>query len=304
MKNIIYVALIALCGMGILSGCSKDESTVPVSLDQNSLSYEARPGAVKLMWNIPDKADYKYVKITYTLPGSTKEYMKMASVYTDTLLVNNLLQKYGDITFNLQTMSEDGGLGDVCSIKAQAQAATKTTIVEKLDASMTPDKDHLWTDDQESEEGPIANLVNGNTSANDYFHMSWSDPKPFPHYIVMDLGAMVNGLQFNYMCRNNNNKDNPKAIDVLVSDNFENNAAYYAAETGTTKIASFTNLPADKAASYSSSGIVSSKPFRYVWFKILSATSGSSWVALSEMSVYKVKVTTYDPETGETTVVE
>lgn len=302
MKKIIYTALIAICGLSGLSSCSKENSTVPVSLDQNSLSYVARPGAVKLMWNIPDKADYKYIKITYSLPGDTQERMKLASVYTDTLLVNNLLQKYGDITFKLQTVSSDGGLGNICSISAKALPATKTTTVEKLDVSLTPDKDHVWSDDPESSEGPIANLVDGNTG--NYFHMSWSDSKPFPHYIVMDLGTTVNGLQFNYTCRNNNNKDNPKDMDILVSDSFENTPAYYTAETGTTKIASFTSLPSDKAASYTSSGIISSKPFRYVWFKILSATSGSDWVALAEMSVYKVRVTTYDPETGETTIAE
>ena len=302
MKKILYIALIALTAMGSLASCSKESTTTPVSLDQNSLSYVARPGAIKLMWNIPDKADYKYIKITYSLPGKTKECLRLASVYTDTFLVDNLLQKYGDITFTLQTVSADGGLGNTCSIKAQSLAATKTVTVEKLDVSLTPDKDHLWTDDQESSEGPIANLVNGKTT--DYFHMSWSDSKPFPHYIVMDLGSTVNGLQFNYTCRDNNNKDNPKDMDILVSNSFENTPAYYTAETGTTKIASFTSLPNTKAASYNSVGIISSKPFRYVWFKILSATSGSDWVALAEMSVFKVRVTTYDPETGETSVVE
>jgi len=36
----------------------------------------------------------------------------------------------------------------------------------------------------------------------------------------------------------------------------------------------------------------------------LSATSGSNWIALSELALKQVTTTIYDPETGETVVVE
>nr|WP_296936318.1 hypothetical protein [Prevotella sp.] len=36
---------------------------------------------------------------------------------------------------------------------------------------------------------------------NNFFHMSWTAPKPFPHYIVFDLGAPHKALQFRYVCR-------------------------------------------------------------------------------------------------------
>lgn len=301
MKKIIFLALIGICGLMSITSCSNDDKgTVPVSLDQASISYEALPGAVKLKWTIPAGANYKYIKVTYTIPDTQKKCMRLASVYSDTLMVNNLLKRYGNITFTLQTVSEDGGVGNTCTIDAQSLAATKTILFDKTAISV--DANHVWSDDPESSEGPIKNLVNGKTD--DYFHMSWSDSKPFPHYIVFDLGTQVSAISFNYTCRNNNNKDNPKEMDILVSDSFENTATYYTGETGTTKIASLSDLPNTKAASYDSAPIVSSKPFRFVWFKIKSATSGADWVALAEMGVNKVKMSVYDPETGKTTVTE
>ena len=54
----------------------------------------------------------------------------------------------------------------------------------------------------------------------------------------------------------------------------------------------------------SARSIKSDKPFRYVWFKIKSATSGKNWVAMAEWQVFKIREKVYDPETKETTVVE
>ena len=111
--------------------------------------------------------------------------------------------------------------------------------------------------------------------------MSWTAPKPFPHYIVLDLGAPHKALQFRYVCRNGGGRDNPKAIDVLVSDAFTESAATYANETGTRKLASFTNLPNTLHATYETNRTIKSEtPFRYVWFKINGSTSNQQWVAL------------------------
>ena len=104
--------------------------------------------------------------------------------------------------------------------------------------------------------------------------MSWTAPKPFPHYIVFDLGTPRKALQFRYVCRKGGGRDNPKAIDVLVSDAFTESAATYANETGTRKLASFTNLPNTLHATYETNRTIKSEtPFRYVWFKINGSTS-------------------------------
>ena len=102
-------------------------------MDASTLSYEAKAGAVKLKWKIPENANYKYIKVTYTLPESGKECLRLASVYSDTILVDNLLKRYGDIVFTLQPCSADGNGGEICSITAQAAAAS--SLLTKISIS-------------------------------------------------------------------------------------------------------------------------------------------------------------------------
>lgn len=302
MKNII-LSIVCLCAVGAFCSCSKDDNgPAPTSLDAQTLRYDKAPGAVIIRWTIPQNPTYKYIKVTYQVPGEEQVRMRLASVYSDSIKIDNLLARYGEIEYSLQPFSEAGAGGDVAKITAQAGAATKT-VYETFKDLLTFEASQVWSDDPESSEGPLSALIDGNE--NTYFHMSWSAPKPFPHYIVFDLGQERTALQFRYVCRDNNNKDNPKEMDVLVSDAFENTSEYYANETGTRKLASFANLPGDKKAVYESArSIKSDKPFRYVWFKIKSATSGKNWVAMAEWQVFKIREKVYDPETKETTVVE
>lgn len=72
-------------------------------------------------------------------------------------------------------------------------------------------------------------------------------------------------------------------------------------EAQTTLLGSLKGLPDSKAASYDSDVIKTGKPYRYIWFKVKSVTSGKKWIALAELSISKVVIKTYDPETGETT---
>lgn len=103
----------------------------------------------------------------------------------------------------------------------------------------------------------------------------------------------VYGVTFSYICRNQNNKDNPKQITVLGSEEFGQTTDDLSKAF---QLDVMSGLPGDKAASYESSHIISSKPFRYLWLRIDSSTSGSNWVALAELSVTEVKTTIYDPE--------
>ena len=278
MKKILSYIIMGILGVTVFTACSDDESyPTPTALDASTLSYEAKAGAVKLKWKIPENANYKYIKVTYTLPESGKECLRLASVYSDTILVDNLLKRYGDIVFTLQPCSADGNGGEICSITAQAAAAS---------------------------EGPLKNLFDGSTASDNYFHMSWSASTPFPHYIVVDLKEETNFFSFTYTARDNANCDNPKEMDILVSKELVGSKPDYVNETGTTKLASLSELPGTRKASYMSDRISSDETFRYVWFKVLSATSGSNWIALSELALKQVTTTIYDPETGETVVVE
>ncbi len=184
MKKIL-LGLCVILGLINMIGCSSDEKyPMPTSIDQNSLSAEAKAGAIKLKWTVPADSNYYYVKVTYTLPEDGKKCMRLASVNSDTMLVDNLLHRYGDINFTLQPCNRAGEASQSCSIMAQALPALKQIKTDRNPITLSAKQ--LYTDDQESSEGPIANLVDGRNDT--YFHMSWSSPTPFPHYIVVDLG--------------------------------------------------------------------------------------------------------------------
>ena len=246
MKKIL-LGLCVILGLINMIGCSSDEKyPMPTSIDQNSLSAEAKAGAIKLKWTVPADSNYYYVKVTYTLPEDGKKCMRLASVNSDTMLVDNLLHRYGDINFTLQPCNRAGEASQSCSIMAQALPALKQIKTDRNPITLSAKQ--LYTDDQESSEGPIANLVDGRNDT--YFHMSWSSPTPFPHYIVVDLGEenALSTFLFSYVCRDNNNKDNPKEMDILGSNTFD--GKNYD-ESQTTLLASLSNLPNTKAASYS-----------------------------------------------------
>lgn len=298
MKKKLF-SIVAIWGLLNLLGCSDDDHKypMPTGLDQNSVFAKPEIGAVKLKWTVPADSNYYYVKVTYTLPESGKQCTRLASVYSDTMLVDNLLKRYGDIRFTLQPCNRAGEGSQSCTVTAQALPAKKQIQTDK--SKVVLDGKLLYTDAQESSEGPIANLVDGNNDT--YFHMNWSNnPQPLPHYIVVDLGEekALSTFSFSYVCRDNANRDNPKEIDILGSNTFDKNN-YDEAQT--TLLASVKDLPNTKAASYDSDVIKSGESYRYIWFKVKSGTRGRKWIALAELSISKVIIETYDPETGETT---
>ena len=80
MKKIL-LGLCVILGLINMIGCSSDEKyPMPTSIDQNSLSAEAKAGAIKLKWTVPADSNYYYVKVTYTLPEDGKKCMRLASV--------------------------------------------------------------------------------------------------------------------------------------------------------------------------------------------------------------------------------
>lgn len=284
----MYTACIALAT--VTAACQEDEGYVPVSLEQSTLSYKAGAGSVTLFWDIPAEADYKFIRCDYTTPVGDR--MRTASIYSDSLLVDNLLHAYGVIDFHLTTVSEDGTDGSTVTIQAQADAAEKTVSVIGS-TQLTLSADGLWTDNQESTEGPLANLVDGDEST--YFHMSWSNPTAFPHYIVVDLGKEVSGISFTYVCRDHTNCNNPQEMEVYGSSTFDgvtfDETAFDAA-----LLASLSDLPAEQGASYTSAQYTANEPFRYLWLKVLSEVNGYEYVALAELTVNELELETNDPE--------
>ncbi|MEY8611598.1 DUF4959 domain-containing protein [Parabacteroides segnis] len=294
-KNIFYL-IAGISGWLSFASCSDNDNgyPTPTAIEQSSITSKSGPGNVTLYWDVPADSNYYYVQVKYMLPNAADEYIRLASVYSDSIAIDGLLKRYGNINFTLQPFSKDGKGGETCSIAAEAGSAPKEVVITGKTEAIALTAEQLFTDNQETSEGPIANLVDGDKST--YFHMSWSAPTAFPHYIVIDLKKDIYACTFSYTGRDNANKDNPGTMDILVSNTFDG-SNYDLSQT--TLLSSLSDLPGDKAASYISGVIKSDQAFRYLWLKVKSSTSGSNWIALAELSITEQLTTVRDPEAEE-----
>ena len=95
-----------LCVAACFSACSDDDKgPAPTNIDGQTLTYDKRPGGLVIRWTIPENPTYKYIRVTYQVPGESTQRMRLASVYSDSILIDNLLARYGDIVYQLQPVS-------------------------------------------------------------------------------------------------------------------------------------------------------------------------------------------------------
>jgi hypothetical protein len=290
MKRNFIIGLVAASVIAGFTACSDDATVPSTMIDQSTVTSVSKPGEVVFHWTTPENPDYYYIKVKYNDPVKG-EVVKTASAYADSIVIDGLYAKYGTLDYQFSAVSRDGGETSSFTVSAQAGPVAPSVVDNGTGEMIALTGDDLWTDDQEASEGPIKDLVDGDN--NTYFHMAWNNSTPFPHYIVVDLKKEVNGVTFSYVCRNNDNKDNPKQITVFGSTEFDQSTD---ALPSATQLTVLSGLPDSKAASYESPHIISATPFRYLWLRVDSSTSGSNWVALAELSVTEVLTVISDPE--------
>lgn len=305
-KNLLYL-IIGIFGLSLFAACSESEEgyPAPTPLVQESIKATPDNGKITLTWDIPTEANYYYIKVQYTLPESGKLCTRLASVHNDTIIIDNLLARFGNIEFTLQPFSKDGKGGEICKVTGKADNAPKTVVLNGQQEAIPLSLSQLAVNSLQEGDGSLAELVDGNKTT--YYHGNWSTPPPLPHYIVVDLKKEVYACSFFYATRNNSNKSNPKDMEIWGSNTFpgtmggQSDTGFDTKEANATLLATLSGLPDAQAAEYTSAPIKGTQSFRYVWFKVTAITNGKAFIALSELTVTNLKTSTYDPETGETT---
>ena len=221
---------------------------------------------------------------------------KLASSYSDSLRVDNLLARYGEIQFTLQPFTKQGAEGTAIQISATAKAKPRVEQITPTKLSITDA--NVFVSHPEATEGPKAGLVDEDD--NSFYHENWHAPlAPMPHYIVYKLPKAVKNFSFYMKGRNNAGRLNPEEMDIYVSDSFdgtfdpEANKAVLAKE--------LTGLPTGQAAAYTSPNIRMDKAYNYVWFKIKKVYNDRLFAAIAALHVSELSISIYDPETGKTT---
>lgn len=139
-----------------------------------------------------------------------------------------------------------------------------------LDANM------LSTNAQEPSEGPLPNLVDGNTAT--YFHSAWSVGVSDTHYFQINLKESITVCQFSYINRNNTN-GKPQDVTIFVSSNGSDWKELDRIDSG---------LPTDAASNYTSPKMTSSEPFKYFRFSVNRTNSGNAptFFSLAEFTLF------------------
>ena len=216
MKNLLYTTIIAL----VITGCSSSDDTTAAPTDVTNISAEPRVGGALVKWEIPADGDYTYLQISYLKNG--KEVIEKASKYTDTLVVNGLVNKE-EFSFDIQAVNETpsnfkpGSLLSSNNVRPIKRSPDVTYYPEQLE-KLTVTDEMIDTFTQEASEGPKKNLVDGNPAT--YWHSAWSGATaPLPHWIQVNFEESTEMGAIMYWFRNpGGTNGRPKQWGLETSD--------------------------------------------------------------------------------------
>lgn len=287
MKKNIFLLVIILFMIGF-AGCSEDDTKAIVPSDVIDLSADTqnKPGYIVLRWVTPDDNTIRYIKVSYYDYLLEQDVVRLASVYADSVLIPDTRKKFGEYEFKVQSYSETGNPGNVQTIKAISEpAAVQVVFGESKQLALT--EEQLSTNAQEASEGPIMNLIDGNTGS--YFHTAWSgNVPPSPHWFQIDTKKDITYFKYESIARNGNNI--PDDVDIMGSNdgiNFELienlTKAKNGMSMGTTPYTS--PIMGDNSKSY-----------RYIRYSVNHTNTGSVFFSMAEFKLFEVAASVVDPE--------
>lgn len=287
MKHIFKYLLFAGLFGSILAGCNDDEVINPSEVE--NLTSETRAGEIILRWDTPKDGSIDYIKVSYQDPRLKKEVTRLASMYADSILIPDTRARYPEYIFNVRSVSETETEGPIRTISQKSAPAALTTTQSQTEIVLTVDD--LSTNAQESGEGPIKNLLDGDKTT--FFHTSWSTSIPSPHWLQVNLKKTLSDhYKFYYAPRNNDN-NKPIDFDLLGTTN----------GTDWVLIKNFTKeedgLPTSKSEDYTSEVLPCTVPFSQIRISVNKTNNNTVYWTMSEFKFWEVKVNTYDPEKDE-----
>lgn len=294
MKKILSFLSFVIVGIGLLlCGCDRNYqsfeelskyTTYPSSV--KNIRWDSLPGQILLKWDIPSDSNYYFLQITYYDPLIKKTVARLASIYTDSVIIDNTRARYGDYEFTFQCYNGKKQGGDKFTVKAKSGRAP---IVQTITTQKIPlTESQLSTNNQEPTEGPIKNLIDGN--ANTFFHTRWSSPQmDMPQWIQINLNEPHQNFQFYYQNRNGS-QEPPKVVKIQISNDEINWETLATISSG---------LPSSSKGEYTSEIFKPSHPFTYFRFTVLQTYNDKKYFNLAEFALYDVFINVYDPEAEE-----
>lgn len=292
MKRIIFIIVCIYCSVCGLMSCSKDEHKYPTPSDISDIKAESAPGSILLSWTLPEDENLKYVEINYTIPETGKTYRKQVSIFANSLLIDNLLHRYGEIEFKLQTYNAGNIGGKIFTISARAESALPIfSNPEKIPLNAST----MYTNAPFTTR-PLSSLIDNDATT--FFHTQWQTLVALPHYIIIDLGQEYSAFSFKSINSNRAQDGSWKTLKVYGSSNYDPERFFNGvefvdgnsvdiSEGGAVELASYTDLPGTTSNTYNSEIISTNTPVRWLWFKVEETTNGNPYFAMAELEIYK-----------------
>ena len=190
-----------------------------------------------------------------------------------------------DETCFWQFFDESGRIALKDAIEAASATAYETIALQTTDAAAAG---YIWTNAQEASEGPIANLLDGDS--NTFFHSDWHGNVTDPHYLEVDMGEgqSISEFAIKYQRRMNNNNNRPTEIIIEGSNDGE---TFTAIRTLTAEADGLPTVQGNDT--YTSPIISAGAAYRYVRFTVSQTNNGSIFFTFSEFGLVS-KSASYD----------
>ncbi|WP_430810727.1 MULTISPECIES: discoidin domain-containing protein [unclassified Carboxylicivirga] len=275
MKLLYFSFLSVLLAIMTVSCSDDDETVAPPPSAISEVRVEPRVGGAAIFWNVPADSNYLYVAARFEKKESMVK--QLASVYSDSILVEGLLNKF-EYDFSLQTYNADEVGGEILHTEKVRPIRRPIEVTYSLDDAvevpLTADMIDTYT--QEQSEGPKENLLDDNI--NTYWHSAWSSGKaPLPHHIQINFEEPTKLGAFNYTLRQGgNDQHDPKRFDLQVSED---------GATWETVWVSAPNLPIAPETDEFTLNMNKNFESKYFRIRIIETAANGQWTYLSGIEV-------------------
>ncbi len=286
MKNTLNYLFIT-CLIFIFTCCQDKEESIKPSDISNISSYPL-PGKVVLKWEIPADSNYLYVKVSYNDPALKKVATKNASIFTDSILIEGLFNKYGEYEFSLQTFSETNIGGPIHTIKTKCQKVPPVYLVsEEKTISLTVDMlDAKTLAGSAGSPSTLPALIDNDL--NTIYHSQWNPATTMPQWIEITLKETIQAFKFQYWNRADNVNGKAQVIEILISKDGETWESFDIINSG---------LPIDKGSDYTSKFFIVVDDIKKIRLQVNScANNNDKFFSWAELVITEGVLDSIDPE--------
>lgn len=289
MKKLICILSSLVLVAGLTSCVDDDAPSVKPSDIKEITSFE-KPGAIGITWKYEEPKNIEYIKFTYLDKKTGQEAVRLASKYSDTIIIPGTLKKLGDYEFKIQPFSYTQTGGTVHQFSAQSGRALIDTI-STIDTAITLTEANLTSNESQPSREPKW-LFDGDTST--FFHSKWQSPKQPIHWLELDVDeAFGGGIKFYYSGRDNGT-NYPTEIVIKGSNDGVDWEDIKTISSGLPN----PDRGAGNIGNYTSD-VVWFKPgktYKKIRFVVTKTEDGQRWFVMSEFKVWSVAAVTEDPE--------